>query len=169
MLAVIIEHTEEQGRLVFNKVLWKDPIKDHESQKAVRPGVVDRVSVANKDMVANKDKAGESWHVFGMDPSVQTNCHMIWASSKQLATPGEHPEVVKMDSHLCFSWGKDNIIACVATFDAEARSKCVNNIVSGLPSLRLTPHQENQLILIKPLPSKCTTVDAPLDGCLECQ
>lgn len=145
MLAVVIERTEE-GRLVFNKVLRKDPFDDHEVQKAVRVCVVDGVTAANKD------KAGESWYVFGMDPSVYANCHMIWVSSQQLVIPGEHLAVVKMERHLCFSWGKDEIIAYAATFDAETRSKYVKDIVSGLPSRRLTPGESidfDQAIAIK--------------------
>ena len=144
MLAVVIKRTEEGG-LEFRKVLEKDPFRDHEVQ-AVRVCVVDGVTAANKH------KADESWLAFGLDFTVYKNCHMIWVSSQQLVIPGEHLEVVKMESHRCFSWGKDEIIAYAATFDDETRGKYVEDIVSALPSRRRTPGESfdfDQAIAIK--------------------
>ena len=105
----------------------KDPLTyiDYTSQ------VID-VCLADGVSIENKDRAGASWWVFGLNTRIYEDCHMIWVSNQQLAIPREHLQPVNMEWH-------SETMAFAATFDDETKSRFRDDVISGLPTDRLLP------------------------------
>lgn len=133
-LFVVFVKLGEDGEFIFEEMEQEDPLGYiHYTDLEIDVCVVDGVTADNRE------RAGDSWLVFGLRTRTYMNCHMIWVSSQQLEIPIEHLEAQNMEGHSVFSWTKEETIAFAATFSPEEKKQFIEDVTSGVSANRLTP------------------------------